>query len=181
MLTVIIEESRDFFLAKFHSSAPVICFKINSKLLYYTNLLLLYFSPYDLNFRNPPPPLPPKKNSVCLTPTGLTNTAPSNVFQPSLLVRTPSDSSSGINNNNRSNNGPSHLVVTPLNRRTQQRYRVEAKRNSILSSDEEDDDQHFSTTHRHSLVRFILSFFDMVFGGIYIYIFLFGKMTNNIF
>ena len=128
----------------------------------YYNSCIFIFSPYDLNFRNAPPPLPPKKNS-CLTPTGLTNTAPSNVFQPSLLVRTPSNSSSGINNNNQgSNNGPSHLVVTPLNRRTQQRYRVEAKRNSILSSDEEDDEQqHFSTTHRHSLVRifcFILTY-----------------------
>jgi len=101
-------------------------------------------SPYDLNFRNLPPPLPPKKSSI--TKTGLTSPVPpSNVFQPSLLVRTPSNSS-GINNN-----GPNHLVATPSNRRNQQRHRVEAKRNSIVSSDEEDE-EHFQI-HRHSLIN----------------------------
>ena len=97
---------------------------------------LFNFSPYDLNFRNHPPPLPPKKISLNTTPMMST---PSHVFQPSLLARTPSNSS-GINSSG-------------TNRRNKQRCRVEAQRNSILSSEDEDETEHFRI-HRHSLVSF---------------------------
>jgi hypothetical protein len=122
-------------------------------------------APY-MGYGTPPPPLPPKKKSA---------TPPTNVFQPTMLVKTPAAQSYGnyynadqgvptlkdhqlAYNNNGYYRSTQDYVPRPASSgiqsntssidtnglkaawRQQQRYRVEAQRNSLLFSSDDDED-----------------------------------------
>ena len=93
-------------------------------------------SPYDLrNFKpalDTPPPLPPKMKSA---------TPPTNVFTPTLYVKNPQNYQQPVGvppaSLGSSNSGSMDNVKGAW--RQQQRYRVEAQRNSLLFSSDEDE------------------------------------------
>lgn len=119
-------------------------------------------------FRTPPPPLPPKKKKY---------TSPTNVFQPTMLVKTPDSYNNYYNqrlltsrgsNENRMDYHPSRDSTLSYERpgssgihsnssstdsknywRQHQRQRIEAQRNSLLfSSDEDETNNTLARRHR---------------------------------